>query len=217
MLKLKLQYFGHLMQRADSFDKTLMLGKIEGRRRRGQQRVRWLDDITNGHGFGWTPGVGDGQEGLVCCSSWGRTEPKWNSVLTGEFFFNEQFIDFKELTDYMKAKYISSKLLFLKDLKYDVFWLARPGSSESSFHPFTPACQKHLRQQHGAFYSQPLSLGPWEKSPLCSTWMVLNSYWLTCVMWPILNQSLCLGDTVIWLVYFFIHPDSYNQPLRNGD
>ena len=47
MLKLKLQYFGHLMQRADSFEKTLMLGKIEGRRRRGQQRIRWLDGITD--------------------------------------------------------------------------------------------------------------------------------------------------------------------------
>ena len=47
MLKLKLQYFGHLMQRADSFKKTLMLGRIEGRRRRGQQRMRWLDDITD--------------------------------------------------------------------------------------------------------------------------------------------------------------------------
>ena len=47
MLKLKLQYFGHLMQRADSFEKTLMLGKIEGRRRRGIQRMRWLDDITD--------------------------------------------------------------------------------------------------------------------------------------------------------------------------
>ena len=47
MLKLKLQYFGHLMQRADSLEKTLMLGKIEGRRRRGCQRVRWLDGITN--------------------------------------------------------------------------------------------------------------------------------------------------------------------------
>ena len=46
-LKLKLQYFGYLMQRADSFEKTLMLGKIEGRRRRGRQRMRWLDDITN--------------------------------------------------------------------------------------------------------------------------------------------------------------------------
>ena len=47
MLKLKLQYFGHLMQRVDSFEKTLMLGKIEGRRRRGQQRMRWLDGITD--------------------------------------------------------------------------------------------------------------------------------------------------------------------------
>ena len=46
MLKLKVQYFGHLMRRADSFEKTLMLGKIEGRRRRGQQRMRWLDGIT---------------------------------------------------------------------------------------------------------------------------------------------------------------------------
>ena len=47
MLKLKLQYFGHLMQRTDSFEKTLVLGKIEGRRRRGQQRMRWLNGITN--------------------------------------------------------------------------------------------------------------------------------------------------------------------------
>ena len=47
MLKLKLQYFGHLMQKADSFEKTLMLGKIEGRRKRGQQSMRWLDDITD--------------------------------------------------------------------------------------------------------------------------------------------------------------------------
>ena len=52
MLKLKLQYFGHLMQRADSFEKTLMLGKIEGRRRRGQQRMRWLDGITDSMDLG---------------------------------------------------------------------------------------------------------------------------------------------------------------------
>ena len=51
MMKLKLQYFGHLMRRADSFQKTLMLGKVEGRRRRGQQRMRWLDNITNS----WSP------------------------------------------------------------------------------------------------------------------------------------------------------------------
>ena len=52
MLKLKLQYFGHLMQRTDSFEKTLMLGKIEGRRRRGWQRMRWSDGITNSMDMG---------------------------------------------------------------------------------------------------------------------------------------------------------------------
>ena len=52
MLKLKLQYFGHLMRRADSFEKTLMLGKIEGRKRRGQQRLRWLDGTTNSMDMG---------------------------------------------------------------------------------------------------------------------------------------------------------------------
>ena len=52
MLKLKRQYFGHLMRRADSLEKSLMLGKIEGRRRRGPQRVRWLDSITDARNFG---------------------------------------------------------------------------------------------------------------------------------------------------------------------
>ena len=53
MLRLKLQSFGHLMQRADSFEKTLMLGKIEGRKRRGQQRMRWLDGITESMNMSW--------------------------------------------------------------------------------------------------------------------------------------------------------------------
>ena len=70
MLKLKRQYFGHLMQRADSLEKTLMLGKIEGRRRRGRQRMRWLEwhHRLDGHEFEQAPGVGDGQGSLVCCS-----------------------------------------------------------------------------------------------------------------------------------------------------
>ena len=75
ILKLKLQSFGHLMQKADSLEKTLMLGKIEGRRRRGRQRMRWLDSITNSmDGFRWTPGVGNGQGGLACCGSWSRKQ-----------------------------------------------------------------------------------------------------------------------------------------------
>ena len=75
MLKLKLQYFGHLIWRTDSLDKTLMLGKIEGRRRRGRQRMRCLDGWhhwLDGHEFAQTPRVGDGQGSLACCSPWGR-------------------------------------------------------------------------------------------------------------------------------------------------
>ena len=70
MLKLKLQHFGHLMRRTDSLEKTLMLGKIEGGRRRRQQRMRWLD----GHEFEEVPGVGGGQGILACCSPWGHKE-----------------------------------------------------------------------------------------------------------------------------------------------
>ena len=76
MLKLKLQHFGHLMQRADSFEKTLMLGKIGGRRRKGtteDEMVGW-HHRHNGHGCGWILGVGDGQGGLACCGSWGHKE-----------------------------------------------------------------------------------------------------------------------------------------------
>ena len=74
MLKLKFQYFVHLMQRVDSLEITLMLGGIEGRRRRGQQRMRWLDGITDstGHEFGQALGVGDGQGSLEYCGPFGR-------------------------------------------------------------------------------------------------------------------------------------------------
>ena len=74
-LMLKLQYFGNLMQRADSLEKTLMLGKIEGRRKRGWQEemVRWHHWL-NGHEFEQVPGDGEEQGSLVCCSPWGREE-----------------------------------------------------------------------------------------------------------------------------------------------
>ena len=71
MLKLKLQYFGHLMRRADSFEKTLRLGKIGDGSRRGRQSMRWLDGITDSMdmGLGELQVFGDGQGGLVCCDS----------------------------------------------------------------------------------------------------------------------------------------------------
>ena len=69
MLKLKLHYFGHLMQSADSFEKTLMLGRQEEKGTTEDEMVRWHHRL-NGHEFGWAPGVGVGQGGLACCSSW---------------------------------------------------------------------------------------------------------------------------------------------------
>ena len=70
MLKLKLQYSGQLMQRADSFEKTVMQ---EEKGTTEDEMVGWHHRL-DGHGFGWTQGVGDGQGGLACCSSWGRKE-----------------------------------------------------------------------------------------------------------------------------------------------
>ena len=88
MLKLKLQYFGHLMQRADSFEKTLMLGKIWGQEEKGKtedEMVGWHHRL-DGHGFGWTPGVGDGQGGLACCGSWGHKESEMTERLNWSHF-----------------------------------------------------------------------------------------------------------------------------------
>ena len=114
-IKLKLQYFGHLMQRVDSLEKTLLLGGIGGRRRRGRQRMRWLDGITDlmdGESE-WTPGVGDGQGGLACCNSWGLKESdtterlNWTELIVGL----QHYVSFKwaawfsHFTDYTLKSY----------------------------------------------------------------------------------------------------------------
>ena len=93
ILKLKLQYFGHLMWRTDSLEKIPMLAKTEDRRIKGRQRMRWLDSITNSVDMSLnSQGVGDGQGGLVCCSPWGCKELDttewliWNKLEKGESF-----------------------------------------------------------------------------------------------------------------------------------
>ena len=84
-LMLKLQNFGHLMRRDDSLQKSLMLGKFESRRRRGRQRIKWLNSITNAMNMNLGKILGDGGQGcLVCCSPWGCKESEMTGQLNNE-------------------------------------------------------------------------------------------------------------------------------------
>ena len=91
MLKLKLQYFGHVMRRTNSLEKTLMLGKIEGRRRRGQQRTRLLDGITNSMDMSLSKLREFGQGGLACCNPWGHKESDMTEQLNWTSIRNSRF------------------------------------------------------------------------------------------------------------------------------
>ena len=86
MLKLKLQYFGHLIRTAESLKKTLMMGKIEGRKRRGQQGLRELDGIIDSTDISKQPqGESEGQGSLACCSPWGRKDPDMTEWLNWKY------------------------------------------------------------------------------------------------------------------------------------
>ena len=119
MLKLKLQYFGQLMRRTDSLEKTLMLGKIEVRRRRGRQRMRWLDGIPNSiHEFNQAPGAGDGQGSLVCCSPWSCKEldmtEQLNSALESHDFQENPRFAIQRLCDHGQFILLISKKFLLR-------------------------------------------------------------------------------------------------------
>ena len=98
MLILNLQYFGHLMQRVDSLERTLMLGKTEGRRRREWKRSKWLHHWLNGHESEQAPGDGEGQRSLACCSPWGRRESDTTTGLNNKKWkLNENISSHEEI------------------------------------------------------------------------------------------------------------------------
>ena len=124
MLKLKLQYSGHLMWRADSFEKTLMLGKIEGRRRRGWQRMRWLHSITNSMDTNlskfWVLAMEHGS--LVCYSPWGHkesvtTELNWTELML--LIFHTPLKSFQNMTGIL-IKLVNNIFYMLIFLKYHI-------------------------------------------------------------------------------------------------
>ena len=144
MLKLKLQYFGHLMRRVNSLEKTLMLGGIAGRRRRGRQRMSWLDGITNSMDveFGWTPGVGDEQGGLACYSSWGYKDShtteklNWTELTSWTFVDKVMSLLFNILSGLVITCLPRSKHLLISWLQSPSVMILEPRNISHCFHCF---------------------------------------------------------------------------------
>ena len=126
MLTLKLQYFGHLLWRADSLEKTLMLGKIEDRQRRGQQGMRWLDDIMNSMDVSLSKlGDSEGQKILTCCSPWGCKELDRTQQLNNIKYVSERNkmvtgIKTRQLSNMLPCKITS--LLKIQSVQINIYW-----------------------------------------------------------------------------------------------
>ena len=127
MLKLKVQYFGHLMRRVDSLEKTLMLGGIGGRRRRGtEDEMAGWHHWLNGCESQWTPGVGDGQGGLACCDSWGLKESDtterliWSDLIWFPFILVHWFLKCWFFFTLTNSWLTTSNLPWFMDLTFQV-------------------------------------------------------------------------------------------------
>ena len=117
------------MQRANSLEKTLMLGKIEGKRRRGQQRTRWLDGTATSIEFEQVPGDGEGQGNLVCCSPWGHKELDTTEQLNKIFYFQIEVQPIDNIVSVSRSlRLFMFRLIHLEPSNFYVTWSKDTGS-----------------------------------------------------------------------------------------
>ena len=161
MLKLKLQYFGHLMLKTDSLEKTLKLGKIEGRRRKGWQRMRSLHHWLNGHEFEQALGVGDGQGSLACCGPHG-----WEEVDTTEQLNWTESMRVDKVTPTPAAHFLSPS--------WDLAPSTLPTWRDESPGLCWPGAPSHPPPGLDLTYLLPVFL------PCVASWSFAHSLWLTC-------------------------------------